>query len=75
MPGTSFSLPKVTIVTPAYNSAKVIEECLRSVAVQTYTNKEHLIIDAQSKDDTLKIVKDIRISAWYPNLIKAFMMP
>jgi glycosyltransferase involved in cell wall biosynthesis len=66
MPGSSFSLPKVTIVTPAYNSAKVIEECLRSVAAQTYADKEHLIIDAKSKDDTLKIIREYQEK--YPHI-------
>jgi glycosyltransferase involved in cell wall biosynthesis len=66
MPGSSFPLPKVTIITPAYNSAKFIKTCLESVAVQTYANKEHLIIDGLSKDNTAKIVEEYQLK--YPHI-------
>ena len=49
--------PKVTVITPTYNSAKDIEACIISVAKQTYLNKEHLIIDNQSGDGTLEVIK------------------
>ena len=62
----SSHLPKVSIITPTYNSAEVIEVCLQSVAQQNYMNKEHLILDAQSKDDTLNIVREYQHS--YPHI-------
>ncbi len=58
--------PKVSIITPAYNSAKDIEACIVSVAQQTYANKEHLIIDNQSGDGTLEIVK--KYALLYPHI-------
>jgi glycosyltransferase involved in cell wall biosynthesis len=64
LPGTS--MPKVTVITPTYNSAATIEVCLKSVAQQSYLNKEHLIIDGQSKDETLAIVKQYQ--ALYPHI-------
>jgi len=50
--------PKISIITPTLNSVKTIEECLLSVAKQSYPNKEHLIIDGLSRDGTLKIVQE-----------------
>lgn len=59
-------LPRVSIITATYNSGKTLEECLISVARQTYANKEHLIIDGQSKDDTLAIIK--KYQEQYPDI-------
>ena len=48
--------PKVSIITICYNAAATIEKTLQSVTSQTYPNIEYLIIDGQSKDETLDIV-------------------
>ena len=45
--------PRFSIITVTYNAAEVIEPTLQSVAVQTYKNYEHLLIDGASTDDTL----------------------
>ena len=50
-------LPKISIITPTLNAEETIEACILSVKNQTYLNKEHLIIDGQSTDGTLNIVK------------------
>lgn len=50
-------LPLVSIVTIAYNSAETIWDTLHSVAIQSYPNIEHIIIDGASKDNTLDIVR------------------
>jgi len=47
---------KVSIITVTYNSAATIIKTLESVSEQTYKNIEHIIIDGQSNDDTLKII-------------------
>jgi len=47
---------KISIVTISYNSAKTIADTLRSVATQTHTDIEHLIIDGQSSDKTMQEV-------------------
>lgn len=47
----------VSIIMPSYNCAKFIEESIRSVLAQTYTNWELLIVDDCSKDNTAEIVK------------------
>jgi glycosyltransferase len=48
---------RITIVTVAYNSAATIAETLKSVAVQTHPDIEHLVIDGASTDETLAIVR------------------
>jgi glycosyltransferase involved in cell wall biosynthesis len=46
---------KITIITPAFNSATTIRDTLQSIDCQDYTKVEHLVMDGGSKDDTLKI--------------------
>ena len=47
---------KVSVITTTFNSAKSIESCLCSVLNQNYNNIEYLIIDGESKDQTLAIL-------------------
>lgn len=49
--------PLVTIITVCFNSEKTIEKTIQQVLNQTYQNYEYLIIDGNSKDHTLEIVK------------------
>lgn len=48
---------KISIITVAYNSAATIGDTLKSVAVQTYPNIEHIVIDGASSDATVAIVQ------------------
>lgn len=52
--------PKISIITITYNSAKTVEETIKSVVSQDYPNLEYLIIDGGSKDNTLEIVERYR---------------
>lgn len=52
--------PKISIITISYNSAKTIEETILSIIGQGYPNLEYLIIDGNSKDNTLDIVEKYR---------------
>lgn len=47
---------KVSIITAVFNSAETIEDCIKSVANQTYSNIEHIIIDGNSTDGTLDVI-------------------
>ncbi len=49
--------PKISIIIVCYNSGKTIEETLKSIINQTYRNRELIIIDGLSKDNTLEIIK------------------
>lgn len=47
----------LTIITATYNSAETVEDTLRSVLAQTFRDYELLVIDGQSGDGTMDIVR------------------
>jgi glycosyltransferase involved in cell wall biosynthesis len=47
----------VTVVIPAYNAARTIDETLRSVRCQTHSRLEILVVDDGSEDETEQIVR------------------
>lgn len=49
--------PLVSVIMPAYNAGRFLEEAVRSVMGQTVTNWELLILDDGSTDDTLSIAQ------------------
>ncbi len=49
---------KVSVITPAYNAEKYLEETIQSVRNQTYPNWEMIIIDDCSNDRTLEIAEE-----------------
>ena len=49
----------VSVIMPAYNAEKYIEEAVRSVIAQTYEDWELIVIDDGSKDNTVRIVEEI----------------
>lgn len=48
--------PLVTIITVVYNGEDYIEQAITSVLQQTYSNIEYIVVDGQSKDNTMVIV-------------------
>ena len=48
---------KFSLITVAFNSSKTISDTFQSVLSQTYNNIEYIIVDGNSTDDTLEIIK------------------
>jgi glycosyltransferase involved in cell wall biosynthesis len=46
----------ISIITPLFNSASTLRDCLSSVELQT-AESEHIVIEGKSTDDSLDIVK------------------
>ena len=57
---------KISIITVCYNSAATLEKTILSVANQTYSNIEYIIVDGNSKDETVDIIKkqEDKITKW-----------
>ncbi len=51
---------KISIIMPLYNAAKYLEECLRSVLCQTFTEFELICVDDASTDATMDILQDFQ---------------
>lgn len=49
--------PLVSVITPSYNCSSFIPETIKTVQDQTYFNWEMIIVDDQSKDDSVSIIK------------------
>lgn len=54
---------KISIITVCWNSAATIEKTIKSIQEQDYAEIEYIIVDGNSKDNTLDIIKR------YPNVI------
>lgn len=56
----------VTIITVCRNHAKELERTIRSVESQTWQEKEYLVIDGASTDDSLDVIKahEASITRW-----------
>ena len=51
-------MPKISCITVCFNSADSIVDCLQSVNKQQYRDFEHIIIDGNSTDSTLKLIEE-----------------
>jgi glycosyltransferase involved in cell wall biosynthesis len=55
--------PRISVVTPSFNSIHTIRDTIESVRTQDYPNWEHIVIDGGSKDGTVELLKE------YPHLL------
>ena len=64
-------MPLISVVIPAYNASKTIQETIESVLNQTFTDFELIVINDGSQDTTLEVIdciKDHRLKVFsYPN--------
>ncbi len=51
----SASMPRVSVLTPCYNNAEYLAECIESVLAQTYRNWDYTIVDNCSTDGSAEI--------------------
>lgn len=50
--------PRVSIIVPCYNHAAYLPQRLESIAAQTYTNVEIILLDDGSSDDSPRLLSD-----------------
>jgi hypothetical protein len=58
------SLPRVSIVTPAFNAMPYLKENIESVLAQDYPNLEHIIMDGGSSDGSLELLRQYPHLTW-----------
>ncbi|MBK8553008.1 MAG: glycosyltransferase [Ignavibacteria bacterium] len=56
--------PKISILSPSFNSENTIEKAILSVLRQGYENFEHIIYDGGSTDGTIEILKKYPHLTW-----------
>lgn len=49
--------PRISLVTPSFNQAQYLEECLDSLLSQGYPNLECIVLDGGSSDGSVEIIK------------------
>lgn len=60
------NIPKVSVIVPTLNRGPFLERCLRAILNQTYRNLECWVMDGNSTDNSLEIIK--RLAAEDPRL-------
>lgn len=58
--------PKVSVITPIYNTEEFLEQCIESVLSQTYKDWELILVDDGSTDNSLEIGR--RYADEYPQI-------
>jgi glycosyltransferase involved in cell wall biosynthesis len=50
--------PKITIIVAVYNGSLTLSRCIKSINVQSYPNKELIVMDGGSSDGSVKIIEN-----------------
>lgn len=56
----NFTNYKISVITATFNSQATIKQTLDSITSQDYLNIEHIIVDGNSGDNTLKIIESYK---------------
>src|SRR5580658_10502272 len=58
--------PLVSVITAIFNGQPYVAGCLDSVIAQDYPNIEHIVMDGESNDGTVEVLRsyDDRIAFW-----------
>ncbi len=66
-------LPLVSIIVPVYNGERTIGSCIRSLLDMSYppSKREIIIVDNNSRDDTLRIVREFPVVALVEDRIQS----
>ena len=59
MPSDNSPLPAVSVILPTYNRAAFLPAAFESIANQTFTNWELIVVDDGSTDDTVSVVEPL----------------
>jgi hypothetical protein len=51
-------LPKITVIVAVFNGSATLSRCIKSIHSQSYLNKELIIMDGGSTDNTVKIIEE-----------------
>ena len=50
---------RISIITATYNSSRTILDCIESVQNQTFKEIDHIIVDGESRDDTIALIRSV----------------
>lgn len=54
----------ISVVTPSLNHGRFLRQTIESVAAQTFRNFEHIVVDGESTDGTVEILKEFPHLRW-----------
>ncbi len=55
-----FSTPKISFIVTCYNKALYLKECLLSIKEQSYVNKEIVVVDDCSTDESVSVIENFK---------------
>ena len=65
---TKLNIPKISIITVTYNAGIMLEKTLNSIQKQQYGNKETIVVDGKSTDNSLTVIQRYtgngRVTQW-----------